>query len=385
MHLTRRKTFKLLGLAAGPAALAGLAAPAQAHGGRDDDDDDDGLRSGGVFVITNAADGNELLVYGRVRGGGLALQMRAPTGGLGSGAGLGSQGAVTLSGDGRWIFVVNARSNTLSTFAIERRELRLVSVVDSLGLHPNSTTERDGLVYVLNDMGAGNVAGFRNRRGRLEPIPGSVRGLSAAGGTMAAQVGFSDDGDALVVTERATQRLTSWRVLGHGGLGAAVVTPSSGMTPFGFAFNRRNRLIVSEAFGGAAGGSAVSSYRFDDAAPARPVAVSASVPTMQTAACWVAVTPDGRHAYAVNAGSNSVSSYRIARDGTLTLLQAVAGDTGPDSGPTDAAITPDGRRLYVRSGRSLAISAFRIDGDGALSPLPGATGLPPVTAGLAAN
>ena len=37
-------------------------------------------------------------------------------------------------------------------------------------------------VYVLNDGGAGNVAGFRNAHGELRPIAGSVRGLSAAGG-----------------------------------------------------------------------------------------------------------------------------------------------------------------------------------------------------------
>jgi hypothetical protein len=46
------------------------------------------------------------------------LLARAATGGQGSGAALGSQGAVTLAGDGRHVYVVNAASHAVSAFAI---------------------------------------------------------------------------------------------------------------------------------------------------------------------------------------------------------------------------------------------------------------------------
>ncbi len=69
--------------------------------------------------------------------------------GVGTGAGLGSHGAVTLSRNGRFLFVVNAASNTVSTFAVRPAGLVLKSVVDTGGLTPTSVAENDGPVCVL--------------------------------------------------------------------------------------------------------------------------------------------------------------------------------------------------------------------------------------------
>ena len=366
-HSRRRVAFQIAALAAAITAL-----PAWAH-------DDDGLRAGKVFTSSNAPGGNELLVYAPQAGGALTLVARAATNGQGTGAGLGSQGAVTLSGDGRHAFVVNALSNTVSTFAIRDGGVTLSSVVDSGGLQPISVTEHDGLVYVLNAGGAGNVAGFRLQQGQLTPIAGSSRGLSAAGGTAPAQVGFGADGDVIVVTEKATNRILSYPVRRDGTLGATVVTASSGATPFGFAFDRRDHLIVSEA-----PGSAASSYRFDERS-AVPTLISASVSNTQGAACWVAITPNGRYAYTGNAATSNVSSYRIARSGRIELASAVAGVTGPNAGTTDLAVSTDGRRLFAVAPRSLQIVSFRIGAEGALDTLGAASGLPTGFAGLAAN
>jgi 6-phosphogluconolactonase (cycloisomerase 2 family) len=379
MNFNRRR----LGALAAGLALAGLATvslPAAAHR-----DDDDGLLSGMVFSSSNAAAGNELLVYARGHDGGLVFHTSVGTGGLGSGSGLGSQGAVALSGDGRWLFVVNAGSNTVSTFAVRKSGLQLVKTSDSGGLHPISVTEYEGIVYVLNDGGTGNVAGFRNVHGDLQPIAGSVRGLSAAGGTGPAQVGFSDDGDAIVVTEKATNLVLAYRVAGSGSIGAPIITASPGQTPFGFAFNRRNRLLVTEAWGGATGASTVSSYRFVSSDPARPQVASAAVPDTQGAACWIAITPNGRYAFVANTGSASVSNYRIAGNGQIELVAAAAGSTGAGSAPADTAISADGRHLFVRNGKTFTISAFAIDHDGSLAPAPAVGGLPAAAVGLAAN
>jgi DNA-binding beta-propeller fold protein YncE len=337
------------------------------------------FREGKVFTSTNATGGNELLVFAPEAGGNLALLARVPTQGQGTGAGLGSQGAVTLSTDGRFVFVVNAASNTVSAFSIRGNGVALVSVVDSGGLAPTSVTEYGGIVYVLNAGGAGNVAGFRNTRGTLEPIAGSVRGLSAAGGTAPAQVGFGADGDVLVVTERNTNRITSFSMRRDGTPGRAAVTPSAGATPFGFAFDRRDHLIVSEA-----PGSAASSYGFVERS-AVPWTISASVPNTQAAACWVAVTPNGRYAYTANAGSSTISSYRIARSGKLELASAVAASTGANAGALDLAVAPDGRRLFVLASRSLQVVSFTVDHDGSLTPLGAGSGLPAGSAGMAAN
>lgn len=371
---TRRHALTLIAV-----AIGAFAASSSAWAERDS------LRHGKIFTSTNSPAGNELLVYAQAESGPATFVTRAATNGLGTGAGLGSQGAVTLSRNGAYLFVVNAASNTVSTFAFSGAGVILTSVVDSGGLTPTSVTERDGLVYVLNAGGSGNVAGFRNVKGVLAPVSDGIRPLSAAGGTAPAQVSFSSEGDVLVITERNTNRLTSHAVLPTGSLGTRVVTASAGATPFGFAFTKRNQLVVSEAAGGATDASTVSSYRFDARAPVAPVLVSRAVPTTQTAACWVAVTPDGKFAYAANAGSSSISSFSIARSGALALLQGAAGLTGPNAGALDLAVSADGQQLYALASRGLQIVSFTISEDGSLAALGGAGGLPAGTAGLAAN
>ena len=82
------------------------AAPA-AHGGKS---------AGAVYALTNAPTGNEVVVWDRADDGSLTPAGSYATGGLGSGAGLGSQGAIILSKDNRWLFAVNAGSNDISSF-----------------------------------------------------------------------------------------------------------------------------------------------------------------------------------------------------------------------------------------------------------------------------
>lgn len=371
---TRRQSLQ--GLAAAllvsSVGLPALAAPAP-------------LRQGKIFLSTNAPAGNELLVFEQADDGPATLLARVPTQGLGTGGGLGSQGAVTLSSNGRYLFVVNAQSNSVTTFSLTGSQPALTSVVASGGQTPTSVTEFEGVVYVLNAGGDGNVTGFRNVMGVLTPIADGTRGLSAAGGTAPAQVGFSRGGDVLVVAERATNRLLSFPVRSNGRLGAATVTPSAGVTPFGFAFTRHDKLIVSEAAGGAAGASSVSSYRFGWQTPSAPRVVSAAVPTTQTAACWIAVTPNGRFAYSANAGSSSVSSFGIGRGGSLTLLDAAAGLTGPNGGAIDMAVSSDGQQLHVLAPRGQQIVSYEIGRNGSLRRLGVVDGLPAGAAGMAAN
>ena len=124
MNTTRRHVFKALGLSLATSSLSATAAAQDDHR---DDHDEEGFREGKVFTSTNAVAGNEVLVYGSPAGGVLALQARLATRGQGTSTGLGNQGAVTLSGDGRHLFVVNALSNSVSTFAVHRRGLSLRS------------------------------------------------------------------------------------------------------------------------------------------------------------------------------------------------------------------------------------------------------------------
>lgn len=376
LDINRRHAARLLTLAA---ALASIGTAAFAQDDNDDTEGRGGLRSGKLFISSNSPSGNEVLVYNRSATAAATLLGRVATQGIGTGAALGSQGAVTLSSNGRWLFVVNAGSNTVSTFAVDSGGLVLKSVVDSGGLRPTSVTEKAGLVYVLNAGGSGGVVGFRNHGGVLTALPGATGGLSVNTGTAPAQVGLSDDGDVLVVSERGTQQLTSFLVRRDGQLAQKTVTPSFGAVPFGFAFNKRDVLIVSEA-----AGSSMSSYRFNERS-ATPIVATPSLANGQGAACWVAVTPDGRFAFSANAATSNVSSFSVARNGQLSLLAGNAGVTGPNAGALDMAVTPAGNQLHVFAPRGLQIVSFTITPAGALVPLGAVGGMPAGSAGLAAN
>lgn len=346
-----------------------------------------------VYTLGNAPSGNEVLLFERTWRG-LRQVDAVPTGGKGTGAGLGSQGALAMSEDGRWLLAVNPGSHDVSLLSVRHGRVRLVDRQPSGGEMPISVAIHGRDVYVLNAGGAGGISGFEIRGHRLRPVESSTRPLSS---DMAgpAQIAFTPDGDALIVTEKMTSCITVYE-LGHDGTpGAPTCHPSSGMTPFGFAFaapgrdlfgHRLQRLIVSEAFGGAPDGSAVSSYLVADDGTPEPV--SESVPTTETAACWIAITEGGHYAYTTNTGSASITGYAIAGDGELTPLDedgrtAVTAEGGR---PIDAAIGGVfGRTLFVLDGGLHGIFSYYIHWDGRLFPLGVASGLPAGAVGLIAD
>jgi 6-phosphogluconolactonase (cycloisomerase 2 family) len=317
--------------------------------------------------MTNAASGNEVVVL-QVTDGGIVTQTSVPTGGLGSGAGLGSQGALILSENNRWLFAVNAGSNQISVFAVNRNSLTLTDVVDSGGIMPISLTIQKRILYVLNAGGSGNISGFRfQNNGTLEALAGSTQPLSnggIGGSPQPAQISFGPAGNFLVVTEKMTNLIDTYEV-NNGIAGPPQTYPSAGMTPFGFAFNKHGYLIISEAAGGTPGASTLSSYWVDED---ELEVISPAVATTQTAACWVAISKDGRYAYDTNTGSSSISSFRIGQDGSLTLLNPQAGLTGDGSRPIDMAITGNGRYLLALSSGTNTISSFEVQSDGSLVP-----------------
>jgi 6-phosphogluconolactonase len=357
-----------LGAALAIAALAAAAGPAAAKGKSD------------VYTSTNAASGNQVLAFDRAGNGSLKPAGSFATGGNGTGGGLGNQGALALSRAGRFLYVVNAGSDSISTFVVHRGRPHLAGTTPSGGDRPISLTVHRGLLYALN-AGSGNISGFRvDRHGDLTPLAGSSEPI---GGTDPAQVEFSNGGDFLVVTNKATNTIDTFAVGADGRPDAAQSQPSEGDTPFGFGFDRAGHLIVSEAFGGAPGASAVSSYSIDSAGLLSTI--SASVPDNEAAACWIAITRNGRFAYTTNTGSDSISSYTIAGDGSLALLEQIAADSGTGSAPTDLAQSAGSRVLLALLPGTGEVASYRLGGDGALTPADQVGGVPGTATGLVAR
>ena len=333
---------------------------------------------GAVYTSTNALSGNEILVFNRATDGALAYRGSYATGGLGSGSGLGSQSAVILSQNNRWLFTVNAGSHQISTFAVGSKDLTLVNVSDSGGIQPVSLTVYKDWLYVLNAGGNGNIQGFMIAKdGSLSPIAGSSQPVSNGGVGAApglAQISFNSDGTALVVTEKTTSLLDTYQVI-NGVASAPTAHASAGAVPFGFAFDRHNHAVVSEASG------SVSSYLVGANSFST---ISSAVVNGQVAACWIAISNNGKYAYTTNAGSGTISSYNIAEDGSLRLLNAVAGSTGAGSAPVDMAFSNNGAYLYALANAAHTITMFQMGADGSLNNI-GAISVPLGVAGLAAQ
>ena len=342
---------------------------------------------GAVYTMSNAAESNSVLMFNRDRVGKLTPAGEFYTEGLGSGTGLGNQGAVILDPANRWLFVVNAGSDDVSVMAIEDDGLVLVDREHSGGQRPISLAYSRNLLYVLNAGGAvggaDSISGFHvGPDGSLAPIAGSTRALSATN-TGPAQISFSNDGDVLVVTEKATNLIDTFTVDANGVAGPASTHVSAGVTPFGFAIGKRDQVLVSEAAGGAEGQSSLSSYSLGK--DGSLTLVSGAVPTTETAACWAVVSNDGRFVYTTNAGSGSISGYEVGFDGALTLLDADGrtGNTGKGTGPLDMVVSNDGRNLYTLNGRSDTIGAFAIKDKGGLASLNSHVTVPATANGLA--
>ena len=337
--------------------------------------------AGAVYTATNSVSDNQILIFNRAADGSLAAAGSISTGGRGTGIGLGNQSGLALSEDHQFLFVVNAGSDEISSLAIGAGGLTLADKVWSGGRHPISVTAHDNLLYVLNAGGAfgssDNVTGFSiGSNGTLSSIAGSTRPLSGAN-TAPAQIGFNANGTLLAVTEKGTSSIDTFTVDSFGVAHGPRVFASSGSTPFGFNFGKRNQLFVSEA-----AHSGASSYALSESGDVR--VVSASVADNQAAACWLVVSGDGRYAYAANAGSGSVSGYAIDQDGTISLIDA-GGRTGlTAAGPVDEAMSANGRYLYTLNARSGAISVFAVRADGSLEKQPDVA-VPAGTNGFAAR
>ena len=203
--------------------------------------------AGQVYTITNEANGNRVAVFDRSGNGDLSFDSYVNSGGNGTGAGLGSQGAIILSGNSRWLFAVNAGSDSISSFRVTGYGLTLVDTVPSNGDLPVSLTLNGDLLYVLNAGTSPNISGFRvDNHGMLSPIAGSTQAVTSA---TSVQIGFSPDGGVLVVAGKASNTLDSFVVDQNGVAGPAQTFASNADVPYGFAFDNRGHLIVSEASG----------------------------------------------------------------------------------------------------------------------------------------
>jgi 6-phosphogluconolactonase (cycloisomerase 2 family) len=282
---------------------------------------------------------------------------------------LGSQGSLTLSPDGKWLYAVNAAGGSVTVFRVlPTGRLVFADVKQTLGKNPVSVTSNGNLVVVANvndptTLVPATLTTFRqNAAGNLTVIPQSVHQLS---GPMArpSQVSFSPDLSQVIVTERETNVIEIFNMHRDGTMALASITPSVRPAPFGFAFSGNN-FVVSEAAPGSPLGSSVSSYALNPPSGLSTQVISAGILNGQQASCWTTINPAGNRAYTSNTVSQTISSYNVAGDGTVTLREPAI-VTG--ASPIDSGMSADGKLFFQLMGEKSAIVVYAVDANGDLN------------------
>jgi len=322
---------------------------------------------GAVFVETNNATANAVISFARAADGTLSDPHAYATGALGSGGTvdpLASQYAIALTGNHQFLYAVNAGSNSITAFAVDKNTLTRIGTVAAGGTRPVSLAVFDNILYSLNTA-SNNLTGFTiGDDGSLTRVPAWTRAISA-GASGAAAVRFNHDGTLLAVAERTSQTIDTYLVHDDGSLSTAISNHSNGAVPFGFDFTPQGTLIASEA-----GATAASSYVANAAGVLSVVTASAS--TFQAAPCWLIATGNGRYAYTANAGGNSISGFKVSADGSIALITpgGATGTMAPASVPLDLDVSRDSRFLYVLKAGTGSVGAYAIGADGSLQALP---------------
>jgi 6-phosphogluconolactonase (cycloisomerase 2 family) len=338
-----------------------------------------------VYTMTNMEAMNTVVAFHRDANGILSFGGCYPTYGKGTGTRevsrqvssptakdgidpLSSQDSLSLSRDGRFLFAVNAGSNSISSFVItESGGLVLVDVKPSGGAQPNSLSAFGDLLYVSNvgnadnNSAPSNIAGFRiEANGHLTHIPGSIHTLSTLN-AQPAQALFTPDGSKIVVSELTTNHLSVFKVNYNGTVTGPIINDSNGMGPFGIYFLSSGILLVTEA-----DSNALSSYIMDDNGIL--TVVNGSVPNGQKATCWVAATRNERFAFTTNTASGTITTYKLDNSGALTVVGHTASTPAgkPTGLPMDVGVSKDGRHLYTLNGNQGTVSVFKIEDDGRL-------------------
>jgi 6-phosphogluconolactonase len=401
MGRSAARSLRLLGLLAAVALLAPAAIAAKPTKAKPK------VNYNRVYTTTNTPASNAVIVFTRNADGTLVQGPTVSTGGKGIASQppfgfpiVDSSGSVNLTPDGKLLFVVNGGDNSVSSFNVTSSGLDLVSHVSSHGKLPISLASSGDLLYVVNETSA-NIYGWHfSSSGRLTPIAGSNRKLTAV--TLkgkkdkvgvAAAIGFTSDGKVVAVTQRGLPRHygeINTFVIGSGGAaGPSHAFATKGVAnPFGFSASGKHLLVSNVGFVATPSGTMpnpTDPTQFIGSAATYNVTSTGKVTFVENtltggrAACWLVVTKNGGTAFAANtlsdsvpdtfSGKGAVSSLAVGPGGKLKLLKQA--DTGGKGFPGDEGLSHDDKYLYVLDpfvmGGPSHIDVYRLGSGGSMT------------------
>jgi len=385
--------------------------------------------TGAVYAGTDNGQKNGLVAYGRNADGTLGYIGEYLSGGAGGRLNTGGpidpliSAHSVLNVNNRFVLQVNAGSNTVSSFRVNKDfSLTLVSAVPSGGFGPDTVAERDGVVYVANvdsdgvytgpQDQVGDIDAFELNRetGHLQEIPGSKRQLVGRPSDLAVApsgrslvVSIYNAGSSAISDSAAAAELESFAVVRPGFL---TRSPVSAITStqrnndenrnlpgaIGIAIRElpgHEVVVVTESREFLANGQpaslsqfqtgSVSTFDLNDFGFLRPI--SLDVPTSSeittgptntsTSSCWISFDKDGQTFWVVSASSSIISSFRFNEDGSVEEIDSRAATgvpvnpaaANPAAGATgfvDVAETGDSAFLYDLESGTGKVNVYRI-------------------------
>jgi 6-phosphogluconolactonase len=341
--------------------------------------------AGWVVTATNNPKGNALWVYKRAANGKLTKVASVLTGGRGIASEppfgfpiVDSSGSITTTPNGKLIFVVNAGSNSVTSFRVTNSGVHRVSVAKTHGKLPISVASSGNLLYVVNEVSQ-NIYGWTfTPSGVLHPIAGSNQKLTAVTPKgkkdkvgVAAAIGFTSDGKVVAVTERGLPRhygeINTFVLKPGGAAGPAQAFATKGVAnPFGFSAVGKYLLVSNAGFVATPSGAMPNPTDFSQftgtvatykVSPSGKVHFVSNASSNGRAACWLIITKDGKVAVTTNtlssgapptggptSGQGAVATMSISPNGHLHVLKQA--NTSPGF-PGDEAFSHDDKYLYV--------------------------------------
>lgn len=394
---------------------------------------------GAVYVMSNKLDGNTVVAYGRASNGELKFIGEYPTGGLGStdfdgDEGLDpliSEGSVILSDDRSTLFVVNAGSNSVSSFLVNGNlSLTLRDIEDVQGVGPNSIAFRNDIIYVSSIDADGDFGGEPDQEGAIEsfivnrgatlrPLSNSRRVLE----NRPSSLEFSPDGRFLSITsinagsnQLASGSTDEVTIFGIDRFGRPTIKLDGETSTEVNNAERRNLpsaigqefvevdgkqvLVVTEAREFSSAGDppafpalqsgSVSSWEISEAGQLTPISLDVisgdDAQNGERTVCWIQFSDDGEEFWTTNPLDSSISTFSFETRpengavGSISLINSTeAQGTEVDSpdpaiafgeqsdGFIDVSASDNGDYLYVLAGLRGEVNVYETEDDGSLT------------------
>ncbi len=320
-----------------------------------------------ICITTNEVN-NKVNLYGANKDGEVEFINSYETKGMGTNENavdpLKSQYSCIISKDSKLLFVVNAGSNDVTVFKVNRTDntLMFMQKIPSGGIKPVSLACSSKNLYVLNsgdNTKMGNIATFRiNSNGNLTYIDTGFKPVGRVGQSFGGII-LNDKETQLIVSEIENNTISVHNLNDKGDIVQQVANRIYGKAPYGICGLEENVILnVEKDY------KTLISYELNNMGTI--LELDRAENTQSTEMTKIVVTNDKEFAYVLNTNDGTLSQFIIYEDGEMNLIQTY-GTGNKFAKLSDIAITKNAKNIYALDNSNGSIVSFKVYKHGILS------------------